>query len=109
MSKFCQECGTKNEGVGGQPPKFCSNCGNSFGVVAKASAKEGSTVELETCGLEDLQVEDIFSISGGDSSSSSSFESIIKQDRQGSSRRKGSSSIDSVRSSARNKNIEVGD
>tara|TARA_B110000305_G_C19436893_1_gene639499 strand:+ start:295 stop:594 length:300 start_codon:yes stop_codon:yes gene_type:complete len=40
-STFCPSCGGKNE-YSYQPPKFCNNCGTSFGSLS------GSTTEPKT-------------------------------------------------------------
>jgi len=61
MKKYCEECGNKAEPVGGKPPKFCSECGHSFGGVVKASTQvEKSTDNVSFASIGELELDSFY-------------------------------------------------
>ena len=80
--KYCPECGSKCESVGGQPAKFCSNCGHSFESKAKASSE---VLEPEVVESFKGIAPDDFAILQDEApeSSSFSFGSAVKSERSG--------------------------
>jgi hypothetical protein len=91
--KYCPECGFKNEPSNGQPPKFCMDCGHSFGAVARASVT--ATIQREP----EPEIEaPTFEIQGGGFSIHKAEDLIGQGPSKSVARRAGGKSLDDLRS-----------
>jgi len=102
--KFCQECGTKNEAIGGNPPKFCCECGHPFGGTVKSSVQsqvvDQPHIEEVDYGLKSLA----FDFHGGHQVFKA--EDLIGKGRSNlGPRQKSSQSIDEIRESLKSKQV----